>query len=177
MSNLTKSQSEEFEWRRYLVSQDAVSPPPDALLLLTGFWPNSHSWRQIGQEFLLLGCVNHLLAHCKWKAWAHFPHTTGQSSPGYLTPGAVPSKANWQIPQTSSLAFQLQWATPWSRRIRTLRRRRGLSASVSVMSLVSLGRFMMFVRSIAKYVWWSGRDSEISLCQTLDRCLLNNLLI
>lgn len=46
--------------------------------------PNSHSLRQIGQvcrdEF------NHVDTHCKWKAWPHFPQTTGHSSPGYLTP-------------------------------------------------------------------------------------------
>jgi hypothetical protein len=38
-------------------------------------------------------------------------------------PGAAPSNAAWQIPQTSSLAFQLHFATPWKHLIRTTIRR------------------------------------------------------
>jgi hypothetical protein len=78
--------------------------------------------RQMGQEFFELLCCNHFDTHCKWKACPHLPQTTGQSSPGNLTPGAVPSKAVWQMPQTSSLAFQLHCATAWKRLMCTLRR-------------------------------------------------------
>lgn len=70
---------------------------------------NSHSARQKGQVDRLL---SHVLTHCRWKACPHFPHTHGQSSPGYFMPGLQPSKLDWQIPQTSSPAFQLHRATP-----------------------------------------------------------------
>lgn len=90
--------------------------------LSTGFCPNSHSCRQIGHRFLDDVVCNHRETHCKWKAWPHFPHTTGESSPGNLTPGAVPSNAAWQIPHTSSFAFQLHCATPWMRLILTVNR-------------------------------------------------------
>ena len=51
------------------------------------------------------------------------PKTTGDSSPGNLTPGGHPSKGDWQIPQTSSSVpfptFQVHLATAWYLVMRT----------------------------------------------------------
>ena len=108
----------------------ALSQVVGALLLVDVGWElrNSHSCRQMGQESLalvvvLVDDVNLVLIHCKWKACKHFPQTTGQSSPGYLTPGHTPSKAFWQIEHTSSCVFDphVQWATLWKRLIRTFK--------------------------------------------------------
>jgi hypothetical protein len=43
----------------------AIEPVPLVAAVLTGFWPNSHSCRQMGHEFLEATCPNHLLTHCK----------------------------------------------------------------------------------------------------------------
>ena len=59
------------------------------------------------------------------------PQTTGHSSPGNLDPGATPSYADWQIPQTSSSspAFHVHLATPWYCLILTWSLRFGLAVS------------------------------------------------
>jgi len=84
-------------------------------------FPYSQSARQIGHVCLLE--LSQVATHCKWKAWPQVPKTTGDSSPGNLTPGGHPSKADWQIPQTSSSlpfpTFQVHLATPWNFLIRT----------------------------------------------------------
>ena len=49
--------------------------------------------------------------HCRWKAWAQTPQTTGLSSPGNLPSGGQPSKGILQMPQTSSPASQVHRAT------------------------------------------------------------------
>ena len=56
---------------------------------------------------------------CRWKAWAHLPHTTGLSSPGILPSGGQPSKGLRQMPHTSSPASQVQAATACQRRMDT----------------------------------------------------------
>lgn len=58
----------------------------------------------------------------RWYACLQAPQTTGQSSPGNLTPGAQPSKGDWQIPQTSSAGVpQDHRAMPWKDFTFTLR--------------------------------------------------------
>lgn len=55
-----------------------------------------------------------------WKQCEHWPHTSGQSSPGTLQSGQQPLKAIRQMPQFSSLATQSQVATPFQHLIFTL---------------------------------------------------------
>ena len=81
------------------------APPIQACL-------NSQSPRQIGHfcsEFLP---SNHFVMHRKWNACEQTPHTTGESSPGYLQSGAHPSYGEWQIPHTSDASFHVHVATP-----------------------------------------------------------------
>ena len=73
-----------------------------------------------------LGCSapcapSHLVMHCRWKAWPHLPHTTGESSPGNFSPGAHASNASRQMPHTSSPAFQFHTPTACHRRTRTVK--------------------------------------------------------
>eukprot|EP00658_Telonema_sp_P-2_P013517 TRINITY_DN15120_c0_g1_i1.p1 TRINITY_DN15120_c0_g1~~TRINITY_DN15120_c0_g1_i1.p1 ORF type:complete len:161 (+),score=20.08 TRINITY_DN15120_c0_g1_i1:394-876(+) len=91
------------QFRHLVTPQTDVTP-----VGYDGAAANSHCRLQIGQELLFW---SHLLMHGRWKACLHWPQTTGQLSPGYLYPGAAPSKGIWQMPHTSSSRFHVHNAT------------------------------------------------------------------
>lgn len=72
----------------------------------------------IGQRPRDSSCSSHWWMQWRWKLWVHpLPNTRGQSSPGYLQLGHVPSNGTRQIPQSSSppslwAALQCHVATP-----------------------------------------------------------------
>lgn len=72
---------------------------------------NFHSWRHMGQSCCTCWELSHFMMQWMWKQCEHWPHTSGQSSPGILQSGQHPSKATRHIPQLSSLAIQRQEAT------------------------------------------------------------------
>lgn len=45
---------------------------------------NFHSWRHMGQCCCTCCAFSHLRMQCMWKQCEHWPHTSGQSSPGTL---------------------------------------------------------------------------------------------
>lgn len=45
---------------------------------------NFHSWRHMGQCCWACCALSHLRMQCMWKQCEHWPHTSGQSSPGTL---------------------------------------------------------------------------------------------
>ena len=62
---------------------------------------NFHGCLHIGHSCFTFCCdSSHFMTHCICSAWPHCPHTGGQSSPGYLTPGQHASKGILHIPQT-----------------------------------------------------------------------------
>lgn len=80
---------------------------------------NFHSCRHMGQCCCTCCALSHLRMQCMWKQCEHWPHTSGQSSPGTLQSGQQPLNAILQIPQFSSLATQSQVATPFQHLIFT----------------------------------------------------------
>lgn len=55
-------------------------------------WPHSlnfHSWRHMGQCCCTCCAFSHLRMQCMWKQCEHWPHTSGQSSPGTLPVGGT----------------------------------------------------------------------------------------
>jgi hypothetical protein len=65
---------------------------------------NCHSRRHIGQWGVEVWLFTHLRMQCRWYAWLHTPHISGQSSPGNLQSGQQPSKAIRHMPHVSSCA-------------------------------------------------------------------------
>lgn len=72
---------------------------------------NFHSWRHMGHSCWTCWEFSHFMMQWMWKQCEHWPHTSGQSSPGILQSGQHPSKGTRHIPQLSSLAIQRQEAT------------------------------------------------------------------
>lgn len=111
----------------------------------------------IGHKPLEFSCSSHFKIQWRWKLWVQpDPRTMGQSSPGCLQLGQVPSKATRQIPQSSSitpplvgrpsgLRFQCQVENPCH----------------SVILTFMSGVFEMNWR-VAKFNQWSSEICEIS---------------
>lgn len=78
----------------------------------SGYSLNFHSWRHIGHCWWSCWDCSHFMMQWMWKQCEHWPHTSGQSSPGRRQSEQQPSKGMRQIPQLSSLATQRHVATP-----------------------------------------------------------------
>lgn len=77
---------------------------------------NFHSWRHMGQCCCTCCAFSHLRMQCMWKQCEHWPHTSGQSSPGTLPAGGTRGPVSHPEHRTS----------PWGKRAqRGLRAQRG----------------------------------------------------